>query len=289
MSDRFDSLAPGGLEAALADLAGAMAFPTASPDFAGSVTARIAAADAAPAPWWRRAFLGAAPAGVPLRRPARRALLVAVALVLLVAAVAGALGLGLPGIRLILGPPPVPAPTATVRPSGAAASPAASVAPGATLGLGERVEVADVATRAAFPIRFPTDPLAGVPDAAWIDPTKAGQVSLVWGTRPDLPATLDRRVGLLLGQFNGRLDDGFITKSIDSGTKVERVRVGANPAFWISGDPHFFFYRGPDGQFVEDSRRWVGDTLLWTDGDITYRLETSLGREAAIRIAESLR
>ena len=285
MSDRFDSLAPGGLEAALADLAGAMAFPTASPDFAGRVTARIATVDAAPVPWWRRAFLGAAPAGVPVRRPVRRALLVAIALVLLVAAVAGALGLGLPGIRLILGPAPVPTPSATVRPSG----PAASIAPGGTLGLGERVEVADVATRAGFPIRFPTDPLVGAPDAAWIDPTKADQVSLVWRSRPDLPPTLDPGVGLLLGQFNGRLDEGFITKSIDSGTRAERVHVGGNPAFWISGNPHFFFYEGPNGQFMEDSRRWVGDTLLWTDGATTYRLEIALGRDAAIRIAESLR
>jgi hypothetical protein len=39
---------------------------------------------------------------------------------------------------------------------------------------------------------------------------------------------------------------------------------------------------------VSDSRRWVGDTLLWTDGGTTYRLETALGRDAAIRIAESL-
>lgn len=289
MSDRFDSLAPGGLEAALADLAGAAAFPTASHDFAGRVTARIAAAGAAPAPWWRRAFLGAAPAGVPVRRPVRRALLVAVALVLLVVAVAGALGLGLPGIRLILGPAAVPTPTATVRPSGPGASPATSLAPGATIGLGQPVAVADVATKAAFPIRFPTDPLVGAPDAAYIDSTKAGQVSLVWRSRPDLPATLDPGVGLLLGQFNGRLDEGFITKSIDSGTRLERVRVGGNPAFWITGNPHFFFYEGPDGQIVDDSRRWVGDTLLWTDGATTYRLETALGRDAAIRIAESLR
>ncbi len=289
MSDRFDALAPGGIEAALGDLAGAMAFPTASPDFAGRVTARIAAAGAPPAPWWRRAFLGAAPAGVRLPRPVRRALLVAVALVLIVAAVAGALGIELPGIRLIFGPAPVATPSSSVRPSGPAASPAASLAPGATLGLGQPVAVADVAARAAFPIRFPTDPLVGTPDAAFIDPTRAGQVSLVWRARPDLPPTLDPGVGLLLGQFNGRLDEGFITKSIDSGTRLERVFVKDGPAFWISGNPHFFFYEGPNGQFVDDSRRWVGDSLLWTDGATTYRLETALGRDAAIRIAASLR
>jgi hypothetical protein len=81
----------------------------------------------------------------------------------------------------------------------------------------------------------------------------------------------------------------MITKMVDSGTKVEPVRVGENPGFWITGDPHFFFYEDANGQFVEDSRRWVGDTLLWTEGATTYRLETALGRESAIRIAESLR
>jgi hypothetical protein len=48
-----------------------------------------------------------------------------------------------------------------------------------------------------------------------------------------------------------------------------------------------FFWTSADG-FVDDPRRWVGDVLLWADGPITYRLETSLGLEEAIRIAESV-
>jgi hypothetical protein len=280
MSDRFEPLASEGLELALTDLGGAIAFPAPASDFAARVTARIEAAPAAEPAWrrWRR--WASAPGGT---RPVRRSLLIAVALLLVAATVAVAIGLGLPGIRLIFGPAPTP--PATVGPSGSAAS----LEPGATLGLGERVELADLASRAAFPIRYPTDPLVGRPDTAWIDPTKAGQVSLVWRSRPDLPATIDPGVGLLLGQFNGRLDQGMISKMIDSGTTVERVRVGADPGFWITGDPHFFFYEDADGRVVEDSRRWVGDTLLWTNDGLTYRLETALGREVAIRIAESLR
>jgi hypothetical protein len=271
------------LELALTDLTGAIAFPAPSPGFAARVTAQIASAPSAHTPAWRR-WLGWAstPSGM---RPVRRSLLIAVTLLLVAATVAAAIGLGLPGIRLLFGPPPVPTPIATVRPSGSGAS----LVPGATLGLGQRVELADLASRAAFPIRYPTDPLLGPPDAAWIDSTKAGQVTIVWRARPDLPATIDPGVGLLLGQLDGTLHDGFITKAIDSGTTVERVRVGSNPAFWISGDPHFFYYELANGEFVEDSRRWVSDTLVWTDGDTTYRLETALGRDAAIRIAESLR
>ena len=57
--------------------------------------------------------------------------------------------------------------------------------------------------------------------------------------------------------------------------------------YWLTGDLHFIFWKGPNG-FVDDSRRWVGDVLLWADGDITYRLETSLGRDRAVDLAESM-
>jgi hypothetical protein len=274
---------PDSLELALTDLAGAIAFPAPSPVFAAQVKARIEAAPAPDEPAWRRwRRWASAPGGT---RPVRRSLLIAIVLLLVAATVAAAIGLGLPGIRLLFGPPPGGTPPATVRPSGTAPS----LEPGARLGLGEQVELADLASRAAFPVRYPTDPLVGPPDTAWIDPRKAGQVALVWRSRPDLPATTEPGVGMLLMQFNGRLDEGMITKMIDSGTKVERVRVGGNPGFWISGDLHFFFYEDANGNFIDDSRRWVGDTLLWTEGGLTYRLETALGREAAIRIAESLR
>jgi hypothetical protein len=40
---------------------------------------------------------------------------------------------------------------------------------------------------------------------------------------------------------------------------------------------------------VFDSRRIVGDTLLWARGGVTYRLESGLDRAAAIALAETLR
>jgi hypothetical protein len=69
---------------------------------------------------------------------------------------------------------------------------------------------------------------------------------------------------------------------------VERLTVNGVPGYWIAGDPHFSFYETPEGEFVEETRRWVGDALIWADGDVTYRLETSLGRDAAVRIASSI-
>jgi hypothetical protein len=33
----------------------------------------------------------------------------------------------------------------------------------------------------------------------------------------------------------------------------------------------------------------VADALIWSDGRVTYRIESALGRDETIRIAESLR
>ena len=226
-------------------------------------------------------------------------------LLLVVAALAGAAGLGLPGLRIFFGgttgsPPPVatPAPSPT---AGAAASAATSpppsgptgsilppTGPGANLGLGERIALADLDARAGFHVILPTDPAFGPPDSAWIDPAKAGQVTLVWAPRPGLPPTLDPGVGLLVTEFRGAVEDAYFSKALGAETTVELVLIGDDRGYWLHGDPHQFFYQGPTG-FIEDQRRWVGDALLWSSGPITYRMETSVGRDEAIRIAGTMR
>jgi len=278
MSDRRD-MPPAGLEADLLELGRSLAWAAPAPEFASRVTQRIVSRPVTQ-PWWRGR-------SVVFGRPVRRAVLIAVALLLVLAAVAGAVGLGLPGLRIIFG---VPA-GASPAPSASQATPGASASggPGATLGLGQLVALDQLDGAAGFHVLRPTDPAIGPPETAWIDTARANQVSLAWSPRPNLPPTLDPGVGLLLTQFDGRLDNGFFSKAIGSGTTVEPVRVNGTSAYWVSGQPHFYFYTARNGQFVDDDRRWVGDALLWSDGTYTYRLETSLGRDAAIRIAESVR
>jgi hypothetical protein len=224
-------------------------------------------------------------------RPAPRALVAAVLILLVLAALAGAAGLGLPGLRLILGPAPV-SPPPSLAPSatpvgGASGTPSAAGAPGYAMGLGEQVPLDQLDAEAGFAVAWPQDPALGPPDAAYVDPTLGGQVALVWRSRDGFPDTLEPGVGLIVTAFQGTTDNGFLSKSVGSGTKVTSVLVDGHPAFWLEGDPHFLFYEGPDG-FVHDPRRWVGNALLWTRGPITYRLETSLGEAAAIRLAESM-
>ena len=160
-------------------------------------------------------------------------------------------------------------------------------APGSTLGLGEQVPLEDLDARAGFDVEWPSDPAIGPPDAAYIDQTLGGQVALVWRSRDGLPDTLEPGVGLIVTAFQGTADSGFYTKAVGSGTTVKSVLVDGDRAFWLTGDPHFLFYEGPNGD-VHDPRRWVGDALLWTRGAITYRLETSLDQAEAIRLAESM-
>ena len=275
-----------GLAAALADLSEAIDWPAAGPaatagaDVATAVRVRIeaGAVRADRGTRWRSAWGS--------WHPVRRILVVTVVALLalaVLAALAGAAGLGLPGIRILLGSAPVsPPPTPVVAPT---RSPGA--VPGAGMHLGERVELADLDQRAGFPVRWPQDPAIGPPDAAYIDPTLGGQVTLVWGTRPDLPDTVEPGVGLVMTVFRGSFDNSFLNKAVGSGTTVQLVMVDGNRGFWLSGGPHFFFYSNAAGQ-VFDPRRWVGDALLWADGPTTYRLESALGRERTIEVAESL-
>ena len=134
----------------------------------------------------------------------------------------------------------------------------------------------------------PAETTVGAPDAAWIDASHNDQVALVWATSDRLPQTNAPGVGLIEMAFRGKVDEGWFKKIIGAGTKVETAEVNGNRGYWITGDPHLFFYQGPDGA-VDEPRRWVGDALLWSDGPITHRLETSLGRDAAIALAESMR
>ena len=277
-----------GLEGALRSLSGAIEWPTAAPtapsratagpDIATRVRVRIASGERArPAqPWWRLA--GA--------RPVRRSLALAI--------VAGAIGLGLPGLRITFGEPPaslLPSPTATAEPTERGTpTPTPTLPPitGMRLFLGRQVDLDEVEPRTGIPVRLPTDPRVGQPDTVWIDETKFDQVGYVWEAGPTLPETSERGVGLILMRFDGRTDDEYYQKVLGSGTRLQTVKVDGHDGFWISGEMHFFFYERSDVGHVDDGRRWVGDALVWYDGTATYRIESALGRDATIEIAESI-
>jgi len=225
--------------------------------------------------WWR-------PRPTALRL--RRAVVLAAVAVVVVAAIAAAIGLGLPGIRIVpaSSPPPVgssssPAPTPSRSIGGLL---------GSGLGLGDPIALTDAGRAADISLALPAAPGVESPATAWL---LDGRLSLVWPSGPALPPTREPGIGLILAEFRGSINPGYFEKVIEPGTTVEPAEVGGVTGYWISGTPHELVFVDPGGQPVFDSRRIVGDTLIWARGGVTYRLESGLDRAAAIALAETLR
>lgn len=264
-------------EAALRDLGSAIAYPTpgiVGNDIATHVRERVAVDRVR-----RSGILGWIGA-----RPVRRGFVVAIAALLILAAVVGAVALGVPGIRIQFGGP-TQSPAVTASPARPSPTPSELAIVGQSLGLGTKVSLDEAERIAGLDLILPADPAIGPPDAAYVF---ANRVALVWAERPGLPADPSSGVALLINEFRGRVDEGYYTKVLDSDATVTPVTVGDGSGYWISGSPHFFFYRDPTGKFIDETAREVGDTLIWNDGEVTYRLESQLGMDDAIRIAESL-
>jgi hypothetical protein len=65
---------------------------------------------------------------------------------------------------------------------------------------------------------------------------------------------------------------------------IEETTVNGRRAIWAVG-PYPLQFSNGNLDFV---RLIDGHVLIWTEGELTYRLETDLGLEEAIKIAESL-
>jgi hypothetical protein len=286
------------LAGALRQLATSIDFPAAEPrepgaaDLAARARRSLELNPPRPSLWRRLMPVAGSGTARGSGRPIRRGLVLAIAALLLLAAVAGAVSLGLPGLRIIFGQGPSPVPTS---PGPAESSPSASSGPtssatlaplAGSLALGDAVSLAEARRLAGFEVVLPTDPDLGPPDATYLNGQRVG---LVWANRPGLPETQSPGVGLVISEFRGSVDPGLFEKILGPDTTLTKVTVGGSPGYWISGAPHFFFYMDPQGNAVNDDHPTVGDVLLWTRGEVTYRLETSLGMAAAIRLAESLR
>ncbi len=279
MTDLGRRVADDALELALRDLSPHIDWPTGptAPDLATRVQRAIVAGPSAAA--------GARWSGW---RPMRRALALALVAVLVLAALAAALALGLPGLRIRLAEPASTPPPTAAGASGATPGTSEPGVPGSRLGLGRLVALDEVERLTGRSISVPVAADLGPPDAAYVDEGRANQVALVWSASGGLPGSREPGVGLVLMRFDGTVDDGFYEKVVGGGTSVVPISVRGHGGFWISGDPHLFFYRTAGGQSIDDSRRWVGDALIWSDGRMTFRLESALGREAAIALAESI-
>lgn len=127
-----------------------------------------------------------------------------------------------------------------------------------------------------FPIRLPAYPAdLGTPDRVFLQ-VDGQMVILVW-TEPGNPekAVLSLHEfgpeGMLLGKFEPRV--------------IQETQVNGVYAVWVQG-PYLVQLSSGAHEF----RRTVeGNTLIWEENGITYRLESELSLDETIRIAESLR
>jgi hypothetical protein len=167
------------------------------------------------------------------------------------------------------------------------AATAAPRAPGARLGeglgLGRPVTLERARRDAGFELVTPGAGL-GAPDAVFLD---AGRVSLVYRAGPGLPRSAETGAGLLVSQSLASVAP-FIAKAAGAGTRVERLRIGPDLAFRLSGRPHGFAYASPSGRVTFEDQRLAGATLLVEHGDVLIRIEGRVPRDRAIAIARSI-
>lgn len=213
----------------------------------------------------------------PLLRRGRRPLLalaVAVmALLLLAAAVAAAIW-GIGGVRFTFSDaPPASMPAETSQRIG-----------GAQVSLDEAQRAVD------FRVLLPE--LAGLesPDVVYLDRLQpvGGSVALVYARRPGDPAEV-RGGNVMITEFRADIGPEVFEKLVHSGVRVQEASVGGQPAYWVAGGSHFFFYRDASGRMVDDTIRLVGDTLIWESSGLTLRVEGAPSLEVALRVAASLR
>jgi hypothetical protein len=129
----------------------------------------------------------------------------------------------------------------------------------------------------------------GPPDGVWVDRTPAQEgpestrIVLAWAPRSGLPAIDDARWGAVLFEFKGHAE--VVSKHIYGETgNMAQATVNGSVGFWLTG------IHTLDLLDEEGIRTFTvaDNVLVWQVGDITYRLESGLGRAAAARLASSV-
>lgn len=151
------------------------------------------------------------------------------------------------------------------------------LAPAQKLDLGRQASVAAASRHLGSPIA--TVRGLGAPDAIYLDDGPPARVSLVYAARPGLPPGT-AGVGALLDELQGDALP-FVEKFVAGNVPITRVRVNGARGYFIAG-PHTVNL--PD----ELRPRLAGNALVWLHDAVTYRLETRLGREAAVRLARTV-
>ena len=190
-------------------------------------------------------------------------------------------------VRIFRGPslPPAPVPTAgIVTPAlqGPVTATPAMQLPNATSpsplgGLAGETTLADAEAHAGFHVLLPTyPPDLGAPDHVYLQDLGGAMLFLVW-LEPDGSGHV--RMSLQ------EISPGSWTIGKFGPREIQEATVNGQTAVWAEG-PYMLETRNHD--YVE-RRMIAGHVLIWEQDTITYRLETELSLDEAIKIAESLK
>ena len=138
------------------------------------------------------------------------------------------------------------------------------------------LEEAQKKTKSYYPILLPSYPSdLGLPDYAFVQDADGPMTVLVWSD----PQKADQ----VFMSLHFLPAGSWAVKKMEP-TVIEETSVNGDVAVWTTG-PYMMKMTNGDVQFT---RMVNGHVLIWEDGNITYRLETKLPLEEAVKIAESL-
>lgn len=124
---------------------------------------------------------------------------------------------------------------------------------------------------------------------ALVVPSTLGRPSGVWlDTRPFVPiVTLAYPDGTLVAEFRAEIGDAPVLRKFGGpDVRIEEVDVDGHRAIWVEG-AHEVAVEVP-GEIYGDRFALSDNALLVEIGDVTVRIETRRGRDAALAIARNL-
>jgi uncharacterized protein DUF4367 len=127
-----------------------------------------------------------------------------------------------------------------------------------------------------YPILLPAYPAGiGEPDRVFVQDAEGFMTILVW-TDPQHPEKMKMSLHFI--------PEGSWAVDKFSPVAVEETSVNGQPAVWAVG-PYPVRLRNGELEF---QRMVNGHVLIWEDGGVTYRLETDMSMDEAVKTAESL-
>jgi hypothetical protein len=161
---------------------------------------------------------------------------------------------------------------------------------GKRLGLGGETTLTRAQAHIAWRIVIPAS--LGRPDEVYLqqppDGPSLGEVTLVYAARPGIPVAGQTGVSVLITEARGAVDNNFFGKMLGSGTTLEEVTVAGHQGYWISGQPHEFFFNDAAGNFRNETMRLATNTMIFDYRGTIIRIEGDMTKDHALEIAASM-